>query len=263
MRVINSPASTSSHLKCSISFRPIWGCTTDRWVVTRPPAEAKYTGQKNAVDGGVFLAQTATAEVTFDSATINGGQLQADVRVQNLAGHNFPSGVSFRRAFVDFQVLDADGNVLWESGGTNGDGVITDTAGIPLPTEFFSPSQQTFQPHFWTGNPITSDEQVQIYEEKVRDPQGQLTTSFLSLDNKVKDNRIQPQGWSSQRSQRRYPRSGGHRALIPSYQRRMRLQRSELPANADGRTHECGESPSHFVLSKHSSLLSARARRGR
>ena len=135
--------------------------------------------------------------MTFDSATKNGGQLQADVRIQNLAGHKLPSGVSFRRAFLDFQVLDAHGNVLWESGGTNADGVITDTAGNPLPTEFFSPSQQTFQPHFWTGNPITSDQQVQIYEEMMHDPQGQLTTSFLSLDNKVKDNRILPQGWSS------------------------------------------------------------------
>ncbi|MGO9058137.1 MAG: hypothetical protein ACLQU2_12265 [Candidatus Binataceae bacterium] len=153
--------------------------------------------QKNAVDGAVTQAQTATAQVTFDSATKNGGQLVADVRIQNLVGHNFPSGVSFRRAFLDFQVLDAVGNVLWESGGTNGDGVITDTAGNPLLTEFFSPSQQTFQPHFWTGNPITSDQQVEIYEEIVRDPQGQVTTSFLNLDNKVKDNRIQPQGRSS------------------------------------------------------------------
>jgi hypothetical protein len=135
--------------------------------------------------------------VTFNSATKNGGQLQVDVRIQNLAGHNFPSGVSFRRAFLDFQVLDAQGNVLWESGGTNADGVITDSAGNPLLTEFFSPSQQTFQPHFWTDNPITSDQQVEIYEEMVRDPQGQLTTSFLSLDDKVKDNRIQPQGRSS------------------------------------------------------------------
>jgi len=153
--------------------------------------------QQNAVDGAVTQAQTATAQVTFDSATKTGGQLVADVRIQNLAGHDLPSGVSFRRAFLDLQVLDAQGNVLWESGGTNADGVITDTAGNPLLTEFFSPSQQSFQPHFWTGNPITSDQQVQIYEEMVRDPQGQLTTSFLSLDNKVKDNRLQPQGRSS------------------------------------------------------------------
>jgi hypothetical protein len=162
-----------------------------------PPDPAIVSGQKTAVEGAVILAQTATAEVTFDSAAKNGGQLTADVRIQNLVGHNFPSGVEFRRAFLDLQVLDGSGNVLWESGGTNADGVITDTAGNPLLTEFFSPSQQTFQPHFWTGNPITSDRQVELYEEMVLDPQGQLTTSFLSLDNKVKDNRIQPQGRSS------------------------------------------------------------------
>jgi hypothetical protein len=162
-----------------------------------PGLQSQVFAQKNAVEGAVIEAQTTTAEVTFNSATKNGGQLQVDVRIQNLAGHNFPSGVSFRRAFLDFQVLDAQGNVLWESGGTNADGVITDSAGNPLLTEFFSPSQQTFQPHFWTDNPITSDQQVEIYEEMVRDPQGQLTTSFLSLDDKVKDNRIQPQGRSS------------------------------------------------------------------
>jgi hypothetical protein len=104
--------------------------------------------------------------------------------------------VSFRRAFLNFQVLDADGNVLWASGNTNSDGVIVDNAGNPLPTEFFSASQQVFQPHFWTDNPITSDSQVEIYEELATDPQGLLTTSFLSLDHKVKDNRIQPQGRS-------------------------------------------------------------------
>jgi hypothetical protein len=160
------------------------------------PLRGAYNGQKNAVDGAVTEAQTSTAQVSV-SATNSGGQLQADVRIQNLAGHNLPSGVSFRRAFLDFQVLDAQGNVLWESGGTNADGVITDTAGNPLPTEFFSSKQQTYQPHFWTGNPITSDQQVEIYEEMILDPQGQLTTSFLSLDDKVKDNRIQPQGRSS------------------------------------------------------------------
>jgi hypothetical protein len=93
-------------------------------------------------------------------------------------------------------VLDADGNVLWASGNTNSEGVIVDNAGNPLPTEFFSATPQTFQPHFWTDNPITSDGQVEIYEELAADPQGLLTTSFLSLDHKVKDNRIQPMGRS-------------------------------------------------------------------
>jgi len=160
------------------------------------PLRGTYNGQKNAVDGAVTQAQSS-AQVSIDSVTASSGQLQADVQVKNLAGHKLPSGVSFRRAFLDFQVLDAQNHVLWKSGGTNGSGVITDSHGNPLVTEFFSKSQQTYQPHFWTGNPITSDQQVQIFEELVRDPQGHFTTSFLSLDDKVKDNRILPQGWSS------------------------------------------------------------------
>ncbi len=160
------------------------------------PLAKQIFSQKTAVAEAVTQAQTSTANVMIVSATKSGGMLQADVEVDNLAGHNFPSGVSFRRAFLNFQVLDAVGNVLWASGNTNSDGVIVDNSGNPLTTEFFSPTQQAFQPHFWTDNPITSDSQVEIYEELATDPQGMLTTSFLSLDHKVKDNRIQPQGRS-------------------------------------------------------------------
>ncbi len=162
-----------------------------------PGTIAKVTlSQQAAVAGAVLQAQKSTATVTVQSAAIANGLLTADVQVDNLAGHNLPTGVSFRRAFLNLQVLDAAGNVLWASGNTNSDGIIVDNSGTPLVTEFFSPTQQTFQPHFWTGNPITSDRQVEIYEELVTDPQGVLTTSFLSLDNRVKDNRIQPQGRS-------------------------------------------------------------------
>jgi hypothetical protein len=162
-----------------------------------PPSTTIIDGHTNAVDGAVMQAQTATAQVTIGSATKTGGNLQSDVTVTNLAGHNLPSGVSFRRAFLDFQVLDGNGVVLWESGGTDANGVIVDTSGKQLVTEFFSPTQQTIQPHFWTGNPISSDQQVEIYEEMIQDPQGQFTTSFLSLDTPVKNNRIQPLGRSS------------------------------------------------------------------
>jgi len=181
-------------------FRTVLGLYPTDGLLPDPLRET-YNGQKNAVDGTVALAQSS-ASVSV-SATNTSGLLKADVTVTNLAGHKLPSGVSFRRAFLDFQVLDGSGKVLWESGGTNNKGVITNTAGKPLVTEFFSPAQQTSQPHFWApnggnpGNLIISDQQVQIYEELVRDPQGQLTTSFLSLDDKVKDNRILPQGWSS------------------------------------------------------------------
>lgn len=162
-----------------------------------PPEAAETNAHADAIAGAVLQAQTATATVAVNSATKTGGNLQSDVTVTNLAGHDLPSGVSFRRAFLDFQVLDSAGTVLWESGGTDANGVIVDTNGAQLVTEFFSPTQQTIQPHFWTGNPITSDKQVQIYEELVNDPQGLLTTSFIALDTTIKSNRIQPLGRSS------------------------------------------------------------------
>jgi hypothetical protein len=126
------------------------------------------------------------------------------VQVTNKAGHSFPSGVGFRRAFLNFQVLGGSGEVLWASGNVAPDtsvvlnglkGVIVNGQGAPLITETFTPSQQSFQPHFWELNPITREDQVQIYEELVTNPEGFLTTSFLALNQKAKDNRLQPQGW--------------------------------------------------------------------
>ena len=133
------------------------------------------------------------------------GALQVDVQVTNKAGHNFPSGVGFRRAFVNFEVLNNAGNVIWASGRVAPDGaagpgglkgLIVDREGRPLRTETFTTTQQRTQPHYWAENPITREDQVQIYEELVRNPEGFLTTSFVALNEKVKDNRLQPAGWS-------------------------------------------------------------------
>ena len=166
------------------------------------PDAAISNSQKLAVAEATTQAQSNTAQVTVGTPSKSGGNLVTDVTVTSMVGHNFPSGVSFRRAFLDFQVLDASNNVLWESGGTDANGVIVDTSGKQLVTEFFSPTQQVIQPHFWApggssvGNPITSDQQVEIYEAIYRDPQNLITTSFLSLDNKIKNNKILPLGWT-------------------------------------------------------------------
>jgi hypothetical protein len=154
-------------------------------------------GIDTAIASSLDSATQKTVEVRIQSFERNNNRLIADVQVTNLAGHSFPSGVGFRRAFVDFQVLDAKNHVIWESGKTNEDGVILDGSGDPLETEFFTPTQQRFQKHRWSKNPIRRQDQVQIYEELVRNPEGFLTTSFIALDHKVKDDRLQPKGWSS------------------------------------------------------------------
>lgn len=139
----------------------------------------------------VELAQQETAVVEILSIDKNDKTLDVKVRVTNKAGHSFPSGVSFRRAFLDFQVLDKNNKPLWGSGMTNSIGVITDGPnGAILPTEFLE--KQQYQPHYEV---ITKQSQVQIYEELVKNPEGFFTTSFLALADKVKSNRLQPRGW--------------------------------------------------------------------
>lgn len=162
-----------------------------------------------AEESALVQAREETATVTVDRVTRTARGLTATVTVKNLVGHKMPSGVGFRRAWLRLRVLDRDGVVLWVSGDTNEMGVILDGATKePLKTEF---SLTDIQPNY---QKITAQNQVQIYEERhvnagdwkdgkdcrpISDvPEGQLTTSFLGLVTKVKDNRLLPTGWDTQ-----------------------------------------------------------------
>ncbi len=159
----------------------------------------------NAIDNMVQQAQNSTArvEVSTDGLSIAAPGapmvMYAQVKVANLAGHRFPSGVGFRRAFIELVVKDASGKVVWGSGRTNELGVIVGADGKPLPTEFFerdANSKQQYQQHYDEEHPIYSEQQVQIYEELLTDAEGNFTTSFLRRDHEVKDNRLLPIGWT-------------------------------------------------------------------
>jgi hypothetical protein len=159
-------------------------------------------------------AKATTAAVEIKEVTLDGGHLQATVSVTNRTGHKFPSGVGFRRAFVEFAVRDAAGNVLWASGRTNDAGVILGGKGEALASELWwrpdcsariEPAARLHQPHYEV---VDSQDQVQIYEDLAAEPGGSaarceggtqnagpLTTSFLSRCSKVKDNRLLPAGF--------------------------------------------------------------------
>jgi hypothetical protein len=144
-------------------------------------------------DSIVGMARNETAEIGVENLEITpAGELRAVVKVTSLVGHYLPTGVGFRRMFIEILVRDKDANVLWASGRTNDLGVlvkgITDVA---LPSEEPLLNPDSFQPHYQT---ITSDDQVQIYEEVFEDSDGNITTSFLKRVNELKDNRIRPKG---------------------------------------------------------------------
>lgn len=165
---------------------------------------------------GAMLDQAVnrTATITVADIARQNGMLNARVSVINRVGHKFPSGVGFRRAFIEFSVLDVNGKTLWASGRTNSVGVIIDNNGDPVAGELWwnqdcsariKPEARVHQPHY---QEITRQDQAQIYQELVAEPsgdapvcgpgatpQGKLTTSFLSICAKVKDNRLLPSGF--------------------------------------------------------------------
>jgi hypothetical protein len=113
-----------------------------------------------------------------------------------------PSGVGFRRLFLEFLVLDSDDNVLWASGRTNNLGAIVAGRGEQvLAVENVVPDgadqcvkdpNNPFEPHHQV---VDSEQQVQVYQELVKDSDGVLTTSFLRRVDEVKDNRLRAKGF--------------------------------------------------------------------
>jgi hypothetical protein len=166
-------------------------------------------------DAMLDQAKNRTALVDVSDVRQDRKTLTAKVTITNKTGHKFPSGVAFRRAFIAFSVLDARGRALWSSGRTDATGVIVDEMGTPIAGELWwrpdcsariNPAARAHQPHY---DVITVQNQAQIYEELAAAPSndaapvcgahaapvGPLTTSFLSICARVKDNRLLPAGF--------------------------------------------------------------------
>ncbi len=170
--------------------------------VRRYDFETGVSGIPFAIENYVQNARENTARIEVSPPKVEGRTLDVDVKVTNLTGHRLPSGVGFRRVWIELLVID-DSNgperVIWGSGRTNGVGVIVDGDGRILPSEFFNdyvkdgkPSQH-YQKHHQV---ITNEGQVQIYEELAHDTKHRFTTSFIHRAHHVKDNRLLPAGWS-------------------------------------------------------------------
>lgn len=140
------------------------------------------------------MARKQTADIEMQRLTVGAdGQLLAEVLVTNKTGHFLPSGVGFRRVFIEFTVEDKKGKLLWASGRTNELGMILNGIGDRvLPSEQGVDNVDAYQPHYET---ITDGSQVQIYQELIKDSAGRFTTSFLRRVHPIKDNRLRGKGY--------------------------------------------------------------------
>jgi hypothetical protein len=196
-----------------LQFSETLGIRTFDPMLSNADPKVVAQGLTLAEQATVDLARQETATVEVMSTKKTATDLEVKVRVKNNAGHSFPSGVSFRRAFLDFEVLDGADKPLWASGATNQFGIITNgVGGAILPSEFFDGGQ--YQDHH---TQITDQGQVQIYEELVKDTEGHFTTSFLSLFDNIKKNRLLPRGWKPDGPHAAETKPHGSAAKDPDY----------------------------------------------
>ena len=132
--------------------------------------------------------KSRTAQISIDGVDVNAGRLQAEISVQNLTGHKFPTAYPSRRAWLHVTVKDRNGRLVFESGALNPDGSITGNDNDADKTRF--------EPHY---TEINTTDQVQIYEDIMVGPDNVPTTGLLTALRFIKDNRLLPKGFDKRK----------------------------------------------------------------
>jgi hypothetical protein len=112
------------------------------------------------------------------------GALDFTLQIDSATGHKLPTGYPSRRAIVHVAVMNAQNQIVWESGKVNADGSIKGVAA--------DENGVAFEPHY---DRITSEEQVQVYEAIMGNNLGEVTYTLLRGKEYLKDNRILPIGF--------------------------------------------------------------------
>ena len=136
-----------------------------------------YTGAERTMEQ---LKSAAT--IAIESAAKKGDEIEIVVKVENKAGHKFPTGFPSRRAWIHLKVVDEDGNVVFESGKPS-NGCISGCD---------SDEGKGYEQHY---DVITRSDEVQVYESVMVDTEGNVTYTLLKGARYIKDNRLLPYGF--------------------------------------------------------------------
>jgi len=131
--------------------------------------------------------QNDTAEVSILEAEIQEDIAEVLVKIENKAGHKFPTGFPSRRVWIHLILEDSTGQLIFESGKPLPDGSIM---GDDADTDLLA-----YESHY---DVISSPDQVQIYQSVMQNTDGQVTYTLLRGAGYVKDNRILPEGFDKE-----------------------------------------------------------------
>jgi hypothetical protein len=123
--------------------------------------------------------QTLNVDLTLDSSSVDTAFFS--VKLENKAGHKFPSGYPARRAIVQFIVTDASNDTVFRSGTFDSDYRVIG-------------ENPSFEGHH---NYIRQQNVPQIYELVMGDVNSNFTSVLERAAVILKDNRLPPVGFSS------------------------------------------------------------------
>lgn len=153
--------------------------------------ELGFPGSIAALDQNIArteeLLQKETATLAVSAPEHQDDMLTFEVEIEVLTGHKFPTSFPSRRTWLHVTVSDAQGNMIFESGGYDETGEIFGNANDENP--------ESYEPHY---DLISSPDQVQIYEPIMKNESGEVTTYQMLATGYLKDNRLLPDGFDKQ-----------------------------------------------------------------
>jgi len=129
----------------------------------------------------LLATKTMSVDIAVDSVLTDTAFFT--VRLTNRAGHKFPSGYPSRRAVLQFVVIGAANDTIFQSGMFDENWEVVNADQFP-----------SWEHHYTV---ISSETQAQIYEMVPGDVNGDPTTLLERSDVMLKDNRIPPEGFTT------------------------------------------------------------------
>lgn len=130
------------------------------------------------------LLQQEGARLEITETGLDSTKLTARIKVENLAGHKFPTGFPSRRLWLHLTVEDRNGTIVFESGKPLENGAIAGNNNDENPA--------TFETHY---GEISDPGQVQIYEAVMLNSDQEPTYTLMRAAGYAKDNRLLPKGF--------------------------------------------------------------------